>query len=77
MATTVYCVETFWRNGRKLERGQLRQFAEPQLAEAVGRELGARMPGVLVYSVTGEPDADYWGEPEEIARYGDAPRCVQ
>lgn len=73
MATVIYCVETFWRNGQKLERGQLRQFAEPLTAKAVGRELGARMPGVLVYSISGEPEADCWDEPEEIARYGDAP----
>lgn len=73
MATVIYCVETFWRNGRKLERGQLRQFADPATAQAVGQELGERMPGVLVYSITGEPEADYWDEPEEIARYGDVP----
>lgn len=73
MATVIYCVETFWRNAGKLERGQLRQFAQPALAEATAKDLAERVPGVLVYSVTGEPAIDFWDEPEVIARYGDVP----
>ena len=70
---TIYCVETFWKSAKRWERAQLRQFGDESEARQTGKALSARMPGVLVYSVTGEPSADYWEDPAIIARYGDVP----
>lgn len=73
---TIFCVQTYWRQGRRMEPGQLRQFAAEAEARSVGRSLSRRMPGVIVYSVTGEPEADFWDDALVIARYGDAPYGV-
>lgn len=70
---TIFCVQTYWRQGRRMEAGQLRQFAQEADARSVGKSLSGRMPGVLVYAITGEPEADFWDDPRVIARYGDAP----
>lgn len=70
---TIYCVQTYWKSGRRLEMGQLRQFAEEAPARAAGKLLAGRMPAVLVYQVTGEPEADFWDEPKMLERYGDVP----
>ena len=73
---SIYCVQTYWRQGRRMEPGQLRQFAGEADARQVGKSLAVRMPGVLVYAITGEPEADFWDEPRLIARYGDAPSAA-
>lgn len=70
---TIFCVQTFWRQGFKMEPGQLHQFADEQEARAVGKRLSARRPGVVVYSVRGQPEEDFWSDPLIIARYGEAP----
>lgn len=71
---TVYCVETYWRaSPRRLERGQLRQFGDRESALHAAAAMARRRPGVLVYSVAGEPVADIWQRPRVIARFGDAP----
>lgn len=70
-AVTIYCVETYWRNKGRMEKGQLRQFGCPDQALAAGRALSARTAGVLVYRVTGSPKVDYWDEPEILETHGD------
>lgn len=72
-SVTVYCVETFWRNKGHMEKGQLRQFGCPDQALSAGRALSSRMPGVLVYRVSGSPKVDYWEEPVVLAAHGDTP----
>lgn len=73
-SVTVYCVETFWRNKGRVEKGQLLQFGCPDQALSAGRALSSRMPGVLVYRVSGSPKVDYWEEPVVMATHGDTPQ---
>ena len=72
-SVTVYCVETFWRNKGRMEKGQLRQFGSADQALSAGSALSRRMPGVLVYKVSGSPKVDYWDDPVVLAAHGDAP----
>lgn len=57
-----------------MEKGQLRQFGCPDQALSAGRALSSRMPGVLVYRVSGSPKVDYWEEPIVLAAHGDTPQ---
>lgn len=57
-----------------MEKGQLRQFGCPDQALSAGRALSSRMPGVLVYQVSGSPKVDYWEEPVVLAAHGDTPQ---
>lgn len=70
---TIFCVQTYWRAGRRLEMGQLRQFADEAPAREAGLALSKRMPAVLVYAITGEPEADFWDEPQLLEKYGAVP----
>lgn len=74
MATkTVFIAQAFHWNGGKLEPGRLYQYATEGRAEAAGESLAGSAPGVAVFSLEGHPDADDWGEPVLLARYGSAP----
>lgn len=72
-AVTVYCVETFGPSGRRIDPRQVAQYGDAGEARAQGRLSARRRAGVLVYSVSGDPVADIWQEPQIIARYGVAP----
>lgn len=70
---TIYCAQAFWRSRRGLEPGVIHQFLNADRAIQGGKILAAGADGVAVFSLTGEPDVDYWDEPELIATYGSAP----
>lgn len=71
--TTIYCVQSFWRDGRKLAQGELRQFKKEPDAMRVGESLARRNAGSIVYSVTGNAEFDDWSEPRLLARHGETP----
>lgn len=70
---TVYCVQPFWWDRRKLSAGRLRQFKQEEDAVQAGLALSLKEVGVLVFSVTGNPEADYWEEPRLLASHGEVP----
>jgi hypothetical protein len=74
---TIYCVQTYRRQGRQLEAGQLRQFADEATARTVGITLAGRAAGVVVYAISGEPETDFWDEPRLLSRHGDAPASAE
>lgn len=75
MATTVYCVQAFWHDGRKLAKGRLRQFLDEDLARQAGRAASGAHAGVVVFRVRGEPEFETWSEPEVLDAYGTVPEA--
>lgn len=73
MSKTIYCAQPFWRRERGLEPGLVHQFMTEERARTGGEILAGSAAGVAVFSLTGEPDVDYWGEPVMIATFGDTP----
>lgn len=71
---TIYCARAFWKTQSGLEGGRVHQFLTPERAMEGGAILAKSADGVAVFSLTGEPDTDYWDEPKIIERLGDAPR---
>lgn len=71
---TIFCVETFGPSGRRLDPRRLSQHGDRPDAMAVARDEARRRAGVLVFSVTGDPFAGVWQEPQIVARYGKAPQ---
>lgn len=69
----IYCVQTFWRVGGRVEAGPAEQFMHPEDALAAGQARAARGQGLAVYSLCGEPAADHWDEAEVMLRVGAAP----
>ncbi|SPU44802.1 Uncharacterised protein [Brevundimonas diminuta] len=70
---TIYRVQTYRRQGRRLEAGQMHQFADEAAARAAGISLSGKAAGVVVYAISGEPEADFWDEPMLLSRHGVAP----
>ena len=70
---TIYCAQAFWWRGGRLRGGEVHQFATVDRAVAGGEALFTGAPGVAVFSVTGHPDVDLWGEPVMIQALGDVP----
>ncbi len=69
----VFCVQTYRKQGRRVEAGELRRFALEAPARREGKHLAARSAGVLVFRVSADPEEDRCTDLEVIARYGDAP----
>ena len=70
---TIYCAQGFWwRNGRR-EPGVVHQFLNEERAREGGEILSLSADAVAGFSLTGEPDVDFWEDPVIIARYGDVP----
>ena len=77
MAVVVYCVETFWRRGPTLERGQRSEHGSVAAATAEGERQARRRSGVLVYSVEGDPQSGIWQAPRVVARFGETPKLLR
>jgi hypothetical protein len=73
---TVYCVQSFWRDRHKLSAGRLRQYRDRDVALTAARALRVRDAGVVVFSVRGNPEADYWEEPRLLATFGETPELA-
>ena len=70
---TIYCVQTYWKDWRRLNTGDLRQFKEEIKAKAHAERASRRQDGVILYAVDGDPLLDFWGEPRVLATYGETP----
>lgn len=70
---TIYCVQTYWKDRRRLNSGDLRQFKDEPKARAHAERMSVRQDGVLLYALEGDPDMDFWDEPRVIAAYGETP----
>lgn len=70
---TLYCVQTYRRQGRGLERGALRSYGLKSAALEDGRLTRPRYAGVLVYSVEVDTGAREAGRICVLARHGDVP----
>lgn len=69
----LFCVQTYWRDGKRLSPGQLRPFFNEADAEECGLALRERVPGFVVFSVVGEPESGCWEEPVLIRSHGLVP----
>jgi hypothetical protein len=72
---TIYCVQPYRREGKKLVGGDLRQFKTEADARRVGEGTANRAAGVIVYEIEGDAEFDDWGEPRMLAVYGDVPEA--
>ena len=70
---TIYGVAPYRRQGRALERGPVRSFARRDLALLEAMQLSPRAAGVLVFRIEVDGEAGLVGEPQPVARFGDAP----
>lgn len=76
MLKTLYCVQPYRHAAGQLARGDLRRLISRDAAIRAARAMRGQCAGVVVYRVTGSPDADYWSEPVLIARAGEVPADV-
>lgn len=70
---TIYLTQTFWRSGKRLEPGQQRQHLNEDRAREEGRRIAKAASGVVVFSVDGYPDEDYWEDPVVLETIGAVP----
>ena len=72
-AVTIYCVQPFWDDGRKLAHGTLQQFGDADAAMKAGKRAAWRNSGAVVYALEGDPECDDWSRPKIIGRLGRTP----
>lgn len=70
---TIYCVQTYWKDRRRLNMGDLRQFKDEGMARSSADRASKRQDGVVLYAITGDPDVDFWDEPVVLAAHGETP----
>lgn len=71
---TIYCAQPFWRRAGRLIPGEPLQFIDRERAAEGARILTlGSADGVAVFSLTGDPAADYWAEPVLLAKVGQVP----
>ena len=70
---TIYCAQAFWRRDGRLWAGAVHEFLNAERALAGGEILALGATGAAVFSLTGEPDVDYWDEPVVLATFGETP----
>ena len=73
---TIYCVQPYWSDGRKLSQGLLRQFAHEAQALRAGQSAARQVGGAIVYCVAGDPEFEDWDRPRSIAVFGAVPELV-
>lgn len=73
MERTIFCVQPYRRGADGLRKGHLRRLLSREAAIKAARALRGCESGVVVFRVTGSPDADYWSVPVLIGRAGDVP----
>lgn len=70
---TDHFVQTFKKQGRRLIAGPPQVCKTPEQARARGLKASEHSDGVLVFSVTGEPEFDEFDAPVVMASYGEVP----
>ena len=67
---TIYCVQPYWWDGRKLARSEVRQFKTQTEAERDAERAYERHAGVSIYAVSGWPEHEAWDEPRLVNAIG-------
>ena len=70
---TVFCVQTYWRDRDRMAKARFEQYVSMEAALRAGKAAARRAPGVHVYRVRGNVEADYWEPPVVLATYGETP----
>lgn len=73
MERTIFCVQPYRMTADGLQKGHMRRLLSADAALSAARAMRHHESGVVVYRVTGSPDADYWSSPVLIARAGAVP----
>lgn len=73
MERTIFCVQPYVATAVGLQPGHLRRLLSRDAAMQAARAEKGSAAGVIVYSVTGCAEADFWREPVMIARAGLVP----
>lgn len=73
MAQTDHFVQTFKKQRGRLVPGQPQKFKTPDQARIRGLKASDSAIGVVVFSVTGEPEFGEFESPVVLARYGEVP----
>lgn len=72
-SVTIYCVQPFWNDSRRLAHGTLRQFTCERRARRAGEAAARQVGGAIVYSVEGDPAFEAWSQPQLLATHGAVP----
>lgn len=70
---TIYCAQGFWWRSGQLMPGQVHQFLDADRALEGAQILAVAADGASAFSLSGEPDVDFWEDPVLLASFGDAP----
>ena len=73
MMRTIYCVQPYQKSAGRLVHGHMRRLLSRDAAIRAAQACKGLAAGVVVYRVTGSPEADFWMEPVMIARSGQVP----
>lgn len=76
MPETSHFVQTFKKKGRMLVGSPLEKCKTSDQARMRGLRASDHALGVLVFSVTGEPEFDEFDAPVVIASYGEVPEFI-
>lgn len=71
--TMIYCAQAFWHREGRLVAGEVHQFSSAERAIAGCEILAQGSAGAATYSLTGDPEVDFWEEPQILATFGDVP----
>jgi hypothetical protein len=74
MTETMHFVQTFKKEGRRYISGQPQACKTSDQALSMGLRAADRMAGVVVFSVTGEPEFGECDPPVVLALHGDIPQ---
>lgn len=74
MTETMHFVQTFTKQGRRYISGQPQSCKTSDHALSRGLRAAERMAGVVVFSITGEPEFGEFDAPVVLARHGDVPQ---
>lgn len=70
---TDHFVQTFKRQGKKLVASQPERCRDEIQARKRGQKAAEYAAGVLVFSVSGEPEFNEYEPPVVLSRFGDVP----
>jgi hypothetical protein len=73
MERTIYVVQPYVRSPSGPAKGHVRRLLSRDAALRAARAYRGSALGVAVFSVTGNPEADYWREPVLVAQAGTVP----
>lgn len=69
-----FCVQTFWRDGERIERHALKHYPCEGTARRAAKSPFQGASGAVAFAVHARPEHGIWGEPRLLAVFGDVPR---